>query len=62
MHMDAKKEGVFSISSGQAYCWPEQESSVMLKAVTKFGDPVELSKEEAIELADALIKAANAIT
>lgn len=59
--MDAKKEEVFSISSGEAYCWPEQESSVMLKAVTKYGDPVELSKEEAIELAGALLKAANVI-
>ena len=33
----------------------------MLKAVTKFGDPVELSAEEAAALAHALLKAAKAI-
>jgi hypothetical protein len=52
---------IFSISGGDAYCWLEQESSVMLKAVTKRGDPVELEKHEAIELARALLKAAEKI-
>jgi len=59
--MSEKKEGVFSVSSGDAYCWAEQESSVMLRAVTKLGDPVELSAEEARELAHALLKAAKAV-
>jgi len=58
--MKEKKE-VFSVSDGDAYFWVEQESSVMLKAVTGFGDPVELSKEEAIALANALLKAADEI-
>jgi len=58
--MKENKE-VFSVSNGEAYCWAEQESSVMLKAVTKSGDPVELSVEEAIELAHALLKAAKAV-
>ena len=47
--MKENKE-VFSVSDGDAYCWVEQESSVMLKAVTKSGDPVELTKEEAIDV------------
>ena len=36
------------------YCWLEQQSSVMLKAVTKFGDPVELTADDARALATAL--------
>ena len=56
-----EKNEVFSVSDGDTYCWTEQESSVMLKAATKFGDPVELSKKEAIELANAMLKAANQI-
>jgi hypothetical protein len=52
---------VFSVSDGDAYCWLEQESSVMLKAITKHGDPVELTKKEAIDLAHALLKAAERI-
>lgn len=59
--MNEKKDDVFKIASGDAYCWAEQGSSVMLKAVTGYGDPVELSSEEAIELANALIKAAKAV-
>jgi hypothetical protein len=35
-------------------CWLEQESSVMLKAVTRFGDPVELTAAEARAIAAAL--------
>ena len=58
--MNEKKE-VFSVSNGEAYCWAEQQSSVMLKAVTTFGDPVELTKEEAIELANALLRASEQI-
>jgi hypothetical protein len=59
--MIEKKEGVCSVSDGDAYCWAEHESSVMLKAVTKFGDPVELTAAEATELAHALLKAAKAV-
>ena len=59
--MPEKKE-VFTTSDGDAYCWAEQESSVMLKSVTKHGDPVELTKEEALDLAKALIAAAEKIS
>jgi hypothetical protein len=59
--MKDHKPEVFSVSDGNVYCWPEQESSVMLKALTKHGDPVELTKEEAVDLADALLKAVEKI-
>jgi hypothetical protein len=59
--MENQKPEVFSVSDGDAYCWAEQESSVMLKAITKHGDPVELTKEEAVGLAHALLKAAEKI-
>ena len=58
----AKKGEVFSVSEGDAYCWSEQDSSVMLKAVTKSGDAVELTKQEAVALAQALLKAAEQIS
>jgi hypothetical protein len=57
----SKNKQVFSVANGEACCWAEQESSVMLKAVASFGDPVELSKEEAIAFARALLKAADEI-
>lgn len=40
-------------------CWLEIDSSIMLKAVTKFGDPVELSAGDARSIADALVLLAN---
>jgi hypothetical protein len=59
--MKDQKPEVFSVSDGDAYCWLEQESSVMLKALTKHGDPVELTKQEATDLARALLRAAEKI-
>ena len=50
-----KKAEVFQVSNGDAYSWVEAGSSVMLKAMTRAGDPVELSAEEAVELAHALL-------
>jgi hypothetical protein len=40
-------------------CWLDQESSIMLKAVTRFGDPVELTAREARAIADSLINLAS---
>jgi hypothetical protein len=37
------------------YCWLEQESSVMLKAVTRSGDPVELTAVDSRTIAAALL-------
>ena len=41
------------------YGWVEQGSSIMFKAVTKSGDPVEINAEEARDIAAALIKLAE---
>lgn len=41
------------------YCWLEQDSSIMLKAITKFGDPVELAAVEARSIASALLALAE---
>jgi hypothetical protein len=45
-------------ADGDAHCWMEHDSSIMLKAVTD-GDAVELSAEEARELAEALLAMAR---
>ena len=41
------------------YCWLEQRASIMLKAVTTFGDPVELGADEARDIAAALLALAQ---
>jgi hypothetical protein len=41
------------------YGWVEPGSSIMFKAVTKFGDPIEISAQEARDIAVALIKLAE---
>jgi hypothetical protein len=55
--MSAKELQKFS--SGEVYFWIEQDSSIMLKAVTKHGDPVELGAEEVRKIAEALLKVAT---
>lgn len=59
--MSDQQPEVFSAAKGDAYCWLEQDSSIMLKAVTKNGDPVELTRAEATELAAALLQAAGRV-
>src|SRR5262245_46330722 len=51
---EANRSGVIQ-PADDVYCWLEQDSSVMLKAVTRFGDPVELTAEEARAIAAALL-------
>ena len=53
--------GVQQFSDGEVYFWIEQESSIMLKAITGFGDPVELTAHDVRELAEALLQAADAL-
>ncbi|HEV2609858.1 MAG TPA: hypothetical protein VGU61_06290 [Noviherbaspirillum sp.] len=36
--------------------WVEDEASIHIKAVTKYGDPVELTFDEAEEIANALLQ------
>jgi hypothetical protein len=50
----------FELSDGDVRFWLEQES-LHLIAVDSYGDPIELSKDEAIELGKALLKFAEEI-
>ena len=49
------------LSVSEAYAWIEQESSIHVKAASVHGDPIELSADEARELARVLISLANAL-
>jgi hypothetical protein len=40
-------------------CWLEQHASIMLKATTRFGDPVELTACDARAIAVALLELAE---
>lgn len=42
---------------GEVSLWVEQESSIMLKAISKAGDPVELTSNEARNLIKLLTEA-----
>lgn len=45
----------FELADGDVRIWLEQGSSIMLKSVTKFGDPVELSDRDVSELLETLL-------
>lgn len=48
-----------SLAAGDARCWREPDSSVMLKAATVSGEPLKLTREEAVTLGQALLQAAD---
>ena len=48
---------ILKFSDGDVVIWAD--GGIMIKALTSYGDPVELSDEEAIELGEALIKLAK---
>jgi hypothetical protein len=48
-----------SFAEGDVYFWIEQGTSIQLKAVSAHKDPVELTADDAREIASALMKAAN---
>jgi hypothetical protein len=56
---DAAMSDLFELSNGDISMWIEQEASIHLRASTKYGDPVELSSEEARELAKKLMEFAQ---
>ncbi len=60
--MSDKNPDVIQFSQGEVYLWPEQGSSIMIKAITKSGDPVELEPEEAKKLGETLIRLAAQLT
>jgi hypothetical protein len=58
---EGKNREIIRFSGGEVYLWVEHETSVMLKAVTTCGDPVELFSPEVRELGETLIKMAAQI-
>ncbi len=48
------KDDLVKIANGEVYFWTEHGTSIHIKAITSFGDPVELSMLEAEELAEKL--------
>jgi hypothetical protein len=56
-----EKDGVVTLAGGEIAMWIEQESSIHLKVISPFGDPVELNAEEARQLANALLRLAASI-
>ena len=55
----ADADRVKKFSDGEVRLWIEQESSIHIKAVTQYGDPVELTEHEAEELGKTLIEMAR---
>ena len=53
-------EETAKFSNGELYFWLE-DGSIQFKAITKFGDPVELNSTEALEVAKALLRMAKEI-
>jgi uncharacterized protein (DUF1499 family) len=56
--MEDRRDSDVVHPADDVYAWIEQDSSIHLKAATRFGDPVELSVNEARAIADALLKLA----
>jgi hypothetical protein len=55
------ESNVVYVADGDIKFWIENGSSLMIRAITKFGDAVELSSEEALELSNKLVEYANQI-
>lgn len=49
----------YTSADGRVDAWIEQDSSIQLKAISKFGDPVELTAGEARTLAENLKRLAE---
>jgi len=51
-------DSIHKFSNGEVYFWIEDNSSIHMKSATRHGDPVELSAEEAREIAARLLRCA----
>jgi hypothetical protein len=56
------EEEVVKLSNGDIVIWTDEDSSLHIKCVTKFGDPVELNSEEVNELCEILQALAKRIS
>jgi len=50
---------VAKFAGGEVYMWIEQGSSIHLKAASSYGDPTELTADDARKIAVALIELAR---
>lgn len=57
----ANNSEVYKSSDDSIIAWIEQEASIHLKAITFYGDPVELTTQEARILAKKLVEFADKI-
>jgi hypothetical protein len=55
MAMDDQPRPDLARPAADVYAWIENGTSIHLKAATRFGDPVELSADEVIAVAHALL-------
>ncbi len=56
-----QRDAAKTFSDGEIALWIEQGSSIHIKAASAHGDPVELTAEEARELAQQLLKFASMV-
>lgn len=54
-------ENYYEINDGELRVWIEQSALICIKSVTECGDPVELTGDQAEELAEYLLKFAKKI-
>ena len=52
-------EDYFESKEGDVRVWIEQGSAIHIKAISEYNDPVELTAEQALELAQALQRLAS---
>jgi hypothetical protein len=51
--------GVYELAGGAVALWLDESASIMLTVREPFGDPIELSEEEALELSAVLTRLAQ---
>ena len=56
-----KKNDIEEFLGGEVAFWVEQDQSISIKAVTSYGDPVELTADEARNIGKRLMKLADKI-
>lgn len=51
----------FELDDGEIRIWIEQQACICIKAITKSGDPVEITGDQARDLAEILLKFSDKI-
>ena len=54
LNNEYENKDYFELPDGEVYFWIEQNSSIQLKAISEFNDPVDLSGDQALMIANAL--------